>query len=623
MNNRDNKIVAPIKVTRQTKFVKSGAGFTIMELMVSIAIFAILLTGVLGAFSATTKAVKLAREKTILSSLATNYLEIVRNMPYAQVGTINGNPNGGLPDFTNAYSQNINGTIYKIYYEVTFIDDPADGTALAGTDLYPADYKQVKMDILNIATGQVTSFFTTVAPKGLEGTANQGALQILVIDSQGNPIPGVDIHITYPTTTPILILDRQTDFSGQWLEVGLPPAVHNYHIVVTKAGYSQDQTYAITAQNPNPLHPDATVAVGQVTKITFSIDLLANLTIRTLNATCQPINNVNLNVLGTKLIGTAPNISKFNNNYSSGPPSYGPGLVTLPNIEWDTYTPTLLTGQSWIIRGTSPIQKIDVLPGTTQTFTMILGTNSTANSLLVIVKAASSGTALADAAVHLQKGGSDPQDYYGTTGGSVWVQNSWKGGAGQEQWSTTTQTQYLRDDGNVDINSAPTGIRLQKLSGRYVQSGWLESSTFDTGTNATNYTILSWAPSSQSASTTLQLQVAANNDNATWNYVGPDGTPDSYFITPGSDIGSALDNNRYIRYKVFLSTGNDKKTPVLTSINLNFVTGCFTPGQIIFPDLTAGNNYTLYVSLPGYTTQIISPLNIFGNQILEVNLSPQ
>lgn len=596
---------------------ESLAGFTIVELVVTVAIFGILAAGVLGSFAAISRTTKVAREKTILSSLATNYLEIIRNMPYSQVGTINGNPNGSLPDLNNAYTQNISGTSYKVYYEVTYLDDPADGTIVLGTDLSAQDYKQVKMHILNTTNSQVTSFVTNVVPQGLEGTINAGALQIEVIDANGNPISGVNIHITYPTTTPTIILDRQTDATGQWIEVGLPAAVNNYRIVVSKSGYSTDQTYAISAANPNPIHPDATIINGQVTKITFSIDLLANLNIKTLNEFCQNISGVNVNVTGAKLIGTSPDVYKFNNNYSSSA-----GLIALSNIEWDTYTPTLLTGQSWIVRGTSPIQKIDVLPGTTQTYTMILGTNSTANSLLVIVKDASTGSALEGASVHLRKGGSVPQDYYGITGGSVWTQSDWSGGNGQIAWSTSSPDRYFQDDGNVDSNSAPTGLKLKKVTGDYVASGWAESSTFDTGTNATNYTILSWQPTSQSSSTVAKLQIAANNDNATWNYVGPDGTSATYFTTPGVDVGSALDSKRYVRYKIYLSTTNDKKSPVVTSVNVNFVTGCFTPGQVMFDALTAGNNYDLDVSLAGYTTQVINNLDVNGNQALEILMAP-
>ena len=606
-----NKIAGPIKAPKQTQLITSNEGFSLMELIVSLAIFAILAVGMLASFGIVSKAAKTAQEKIVLSSLSTYYLEAVRNMPYSKIGTLEGNPHGLLPDSPDQIQQNINGTMYDIYYKVTYIHDPADPAQ--GT----ADYKQVKMSILNTFTSKVTDFITTVVPKGVISNPNTGALQVSVINAQGQALPAASVNITYPTTTPYIYnLPDITDSNGQVLEVGLQPAINAYRIVATKPGYSTDQTYPITAQNRNPVHPDATIASGTVTQLTLSIDNLSNLNIKTLDQFCQPLSGVNVNVAGAKLISQNPNVVKFNNNYSSVN-----GLIGLNNIEWDTYTPTLLTGQSYVLFGTSPVQQISVLPGTTQTFTMILGTNTTANSLLVIVKDAATGAPLENALVHLQKGGSQPQDYYGTTGGSVWVQNDWSAGPGQANWSSTTPGQYFQDDGNVDSNSNPTGLRLKKISGRYQMSGWAESATFDTGTGSTNYTILSWQPLSQSASTTLMFQVAANNDNSTWNYVGPDGTSATYFTVPGNDMGSALDNNRFVRYKAYLSTTDNRNTPVLTSVNLNFVTGCFTPGQSMFPGLTAGNNYSISVSLQGYTTQTINSLSISGAQTLQVQLS--
>ena len=59
---------------------------------------------------------------------------------------------------------------------------------------------------------------------------------------------------------------------GNWIEVGLPPSVNGYHIVVTKPGYSTDQTYPITPQNPNPTKPDATIMSGQVTQVSIVTD---------------------------------------------------------------------------------------------------------------------------------------------------------------------------------------------------------------------------------------------------------------------------------------------------------------------------------------------------------------
>lgn len=595
------------------RFVSGKKGFTLVEAVVGLGILGILMVGVLGVYSMLARAVKVNREKTEISTLAAGYMEVVRNMPYSQIGTINGNPSGSLPDFTNPQSVNTDFGSYNIYYEITYVDDPADGTILLGTDPSPNDYKQAKVFIRNSLTGVLTNFVTNVSPQGLENINNAGALLIKVFDATGQPVEDANIHIQNALSNPPIVLDRLSDAAGNWMEVGLPAGVNAYHIVVSKPGYSTDQTYPITAQNPNPIKPDATIVNGQVTQVSFVIDLLSNLTIRTLSQTCQNLNGVGVNVRGDKLIGLNPNVYKFNQNFSSAA-----GQIVLNNIEWDTYTPTLLAGQGLMIYGTSPIRSINVLPGASQTFTLILGPYTT-NSLLVIVKDASNMTLLEGAQVHLRKGGSVPQDYYGTTGGSVWVQNDWTGGSGQVNFSDATR--YFADNGNLDVNSSPTGVRLRKLSGRYLAPGELESSTFDTGTSATNFTTLTWEPTSQAAGTELKFQIATNNDNATWQYKGPDGTAASYYYVSGTNIGAAHNNFRYVRYKIFENTADNRRTPILTGLAINYITGCFTPGQTIFTNLTAGNNYDLDVSLAGYQTAVINSLDIQGNQSLEVLLS--
>ncbi|MEK9180662.1 MAG: hypothetical protein AAB871_00315 [Patescibacteria group bacterium] len=594
---------------------KFPTGFTLMEAVVGVAIFAILLVGIIGVYTALTRAVKVSRERTVITALADNYLEIVRNLPYSQVGTVAGNPNGNLPDSPNPVTITMESTLYRIYYEITYVDDPADGTIAAGTDPAPNDYKDVKMFVENTATGVISYFLTTVSPQGLESMENAGALIVNVFDSQGQPVSGANVHIENLIINPNIIVNRSTDATGRWIEVGLPESVNGYHIVVSKAGYSSDQTYPITPQNPNPIKPDATIVNGEITEVSLFIDLLSNLTVRTLDQFCQPQSGVDVNIRGDKLIGTAPDVYKLNQDFTSAA-----GQIVLNSIEWDTYTPTLLTGQNLFVRGTSPIQKITVLPGTSQVFTIILGNSTTDYSLLVIVKDAATGTALEGANVHLIKGGSTPQDYFGMTGGSVWVQTDWTAGPGQGLIGSPDR--YFVDDGNIDINSVPTGVRLNKIAGRYVASGWLESSTFDTGTVNTDYTTLTFEPQSQSPDTLIRFQVASNNDMLTWDYLGPDGTPGTYYTVSGTTLNPIHDNDRYIRYKVYLDTTDDKKTPVITSMNINYVSGCSTPGQAFFPDLTVGNNYDLEVTLAGYQDFTVNSLDITTHNVLEVLMSP-
>ena len=591
--------------------MKQG-GFTLIESLVSIAIFVLMAGVVYEAFFLTYRDALTNWENTTIASLARQYLENVRNIPYAQIGTVAGNPHGNLPDFTSPNTTTIDNVVYQVYFEVTYVDDPADGTAALGTDSAPDDYKQVKLSVKNTLTGNITNFVTNIAPSGLETLASGGALSLSVINAIGQPVPDATISIINSNLSPSINLSRMSDGSGNWVEVGLPDSANSYHIVVTKNGYSTDQTYQITGGDPSPTKPDATIANGQVTKISFAIDQTSNLTFNTLNQTCGAISGVGVEVKGAKLIGT-PSVVKYDNTFTSN----GSGQIPLTNIEWDNYTPAL-TGNTYMIYGSSPIQQINLLPNTTQLFNMILGAK-TANSLLVIVKDSSTGNPLEGASVNLTN--SNPSvNTSGITGGSLWSQQYWNGGAGQTNWLDSTK--YFQDGGGIDTTTAPLAIRLASSGGHtLVNSSYLDSSSFDTGSSSTAYTTLNWQPTSQDPAVIVKFQVATNNDNATWNFIGPDGTSGTYYTTSGGTISSANNNNRYIRYRVYLSTTNNTKNPTITSVGVNYVAGCFTPGQVFFPGLASSSKYQVVTSLTGYTTKTVSNLTVSGYQILQVSLT--
>lgn len=593
--------------------VPVDSGFGLIESLVSVAIFTMLSLAVFSLSSAILKQARTYRESTTVSALADQYMEIARNLPYSSIGTISGNPHGALPDQPNAKVVSYNGNNYQIYYEVTYVDDPADGTAASSTDFASNDYKQVKLSVVNMSSGVSKLFVTNISPQGLENLSSGGALSLKVFDAVGQPIAGATIHITSVGITPAIDLTRTSDASGNWIEVGLPNKANGYHIVVTKSGYSTDQTYPITGGNSNPTKPDATVANGTVTQVSFAIDLLSNLNFNVYNQNCQPISGAGVEVRGAKLIGT-PSVYKFDNTYTSS----GAGLIPLSNIEWDNYTPSVI-GNTYMIYGSSPIQQVSVLPNTSQLFTLILG-SYTANSLLVVVKDSSTSNPIEGATVTLKL--NNPA-YSSTlqTAGSIWSEQSWAGGSGQAAWSDTTK--YWSGSG-VSTTDLPLAVRLQNSGGRTLtNSGSLVSSTYDTGTASTTYTTFSWLPTSQSASSTLKFQLAANNDNATWNFTGPDGTANTYYATPGTAISTSLNNNRYIRYQAYLSTTDTTKNPTLTSTSLNYVSGCFSPGQAIFPSLSSANTYQLTVSMPGYVTKTITGITVSGYSQSNVSLVAQ
>lgn len=590
---------------------KFAAGFTIVEVIIAVATFALVAAAAYGIVYSILKGIHDAQEGATVAALADQYEEIAHNLPYAQVGTQSGNPHGVLPDQPNALEIEKGGRIFSVYYVVNYVDDPADGTALAGTDSAPNDYKQVKLYVVDTTTGFEKSFLSTIVPKGLESMESGGALSIQVINAVGQPVSGASIHITNTDVSPAIDITRTSDANGDWTEVGLPPSVSAYHIVVTKSGYSTDETLPSTVGNPNPTKPDATVADGQVTKVSFAIDLLSNLTFYTENQICAPISGVSMEVQGAKLIGTSPDVLKFDNTYTSDTN----GEVALQNIEWDTYTP-IITDPSYEIYGSSPIQQVNLMPDTSQTFSLILGP-AEPTSLLIVVKDAATGDPIEGATVEVQK--TNSIDETQTTGGSILNQDDWSGGPGQA--TSSVSSMYWSDDGNINNNGTPAGLRLHKIGSNYANSGTVESSSFDTGTSATSYTTIDWNPTSQDSDTTLKFQIATNNDGGTWNFVGPDGTAGTYYTVPGTSISSVNDGNRYLRYKAYLSTTKGSKTPVLTSVSFNYVSGCSTPGQAMFAGIPSYSDYTVTVSAAGYTTQTLNNVNVDGYQVLEVDLS--
>lgn len=585
-------------------------GFTLIESLIGVAIFSMLSLVVYQSLVSMFKEAQANWDSTTVSSLASQFLENARNIPYSQIGTLQGNPHGSLPDQPNASSVTVGTTTYQAYFEVTYMDDPADGTFVNNTDVAPDDYKQVKLSIKNTSTNKVTNYVTTIVPTGLEGMTSGGALSISVIDAVGQPVPNASINIVNNSINPSINLTRTSDANGHWIEVGLPNSSNSYQITASKSGYSTDQTYPSSVQNPNPVKPDATIADGQVTQVSFSIDKTSNLTFNTLDQTCSAIPNVSVGIQGAKLIGT-PNVLKYNNSFSSN----SSGQITLNNIEWDDYTPAI-GGNTYMIYGSSPIQRINLLPNTTQSFNLILGSKTT-DSLLVIVKDSSTGNPIEGASVTLTKT-SPSINTSAITGGSLWSQEVWNGGSGQANWSNNSK--YWNDDGGISTNDTPLAMRLiNDGTNTLVDNAVLESSTFDTG-GTSSFTTLDWQPESQDPATSVKFQIATNNDNTTWNFKGPDGTSNTYYTNPSTNINSP--DNRYIRYKAFLTTNDPTKNPTITSVNINYVSGCFTPGQVIFPNLASGSDYQIDVSMSGYADKTVSNLNISGYQTLQVLLTP-
>ena len=105
---------------------------------------------------------------------------------------------------------------------------------------------------------------------------------------------------------------------------------------------------------------------------------------------------------------------------------------------------------------------------------------------------------------------------------------------------------------------------------QYNTSGNLTSATIDLKFASTTY--ISWSANTpvNTGSNSVKFQVATNNDNSTWNYVGPDGTASTYFTTSNTALPASLTGKRYLRYKAYLTTTNASYTPTLNSVTFTY-----------------------------------------------------
>ncbi len=575
-------------------------GFTLVEMLVTVFVFSIVTITVYSSYVNILEVVTLTRQRTIALALVNEHIESIRNLPYDQIGVLLGIPAGVIP-YVQTFERN--GTTYFTTTTIRNVDDPFDGV-IGGTpnDLSPADYKSIDIEIGCPTCKNFTPLTLTAraSPRGLETNSSNGALFVRVFDANGVPVQGANVHIENNTGTPIVV-DDVTDANGLYQLVDAPPALEAWEVSVTKAGYTSDRTYAPGApQNPDPFKPHATVVVQNVTQLSFVIDEASTASIRTLTDTCTAVPNVAFSMEGTKLVGN-PDIYKFSTTSSTN----GSGLREYTGLDWDTYTLAVTDG-SYDLVGSSPILPVELNPGSTQQIELIVEA-SEPQRLLVTVKDGATGLPLTDVTVTLDNGGAYNESR--VTGQGFVRQTDWSGGPGQTDF--VDETMYATTDGRVDTDAPVGEMKLDQFLGIYESSGYLESSTFDTGGPANFYNLL-WTPLSQPVGVgddSVRFQLATNNDNATWNYLGPDGTSATYYTTSDSNIHTIHDNDQYLRYMAYLSTASTTLTPNVSDVFFTFTSSCTPPGQVNFGGLANGT-YTITASKSGYQT---------WNDMVEIN----
>ncbi|HXV27252.1 MAG TPA: prepilin-type N-terminal cleavage/methylation domain-containing protein [Candidatus Paceibacterota bacterium] len=559
------------------------AGFTLLETLIGMTILVIVSSGLYLSYSNTLDIVTAGQYHATAANIIESEVEIIRNMRYEDVGTVGGVPPGLLPP---SKAVTVGGVPFTVETTVRNIDDPFDGL-LDGTpgDTDPADYKIIELRILCASCPRFSDIrmTTTLAPRNLEDPSKTGYLLVRVLDGSGIALPGATITVTNTGVTPAVNITDTSDADGLLQLIGLATDSAGYRVTVTKAGYSTDRTYPPgEPSNPNPAKPDLTIVAEQLTVATFSIDVTGDVAFTSRSAVCGTVPGVDFLLTGSKLIGSAPDIPKYSVSHQTG----AGGTVSVSPLEWDSFT-ARSTDASWDIAGTSHPSPFTLNPGSSLAVTWLMAPKDP-SSLLVTVTGPG-GTPLNDAAVRLASGA---YDVTVVSGRNTWSQSDWSGG----QFSQQSGGIYTASAGVLTL-IPPGGPHA---TGSYA---WLESETVDFGTASISFFSAGMTPSSQPSETgtdSVRLQIATNNDNATWVYAGPDGTPATFYTGAGGNLPTLHNGNRYLRYRVEMRTLDQDATPSLEAVGITYRAGCLPGGNAFFSGL-ANDTYTLTVTKSGFS----------------------
>lgn len=420
-----------------------------LDILITVGILAILGHALFSLVMSAYEVVSFNKARITARHLALEKIELIRNLPYADVGTVGGIPAGPLPQNENIVRNSLN---YKIKVDVVFVDDPFD--KLAPQDLLPTDYKRIRVDVswqgVAGSESNPVTMVTDIAPKGVETTAGGGTLSVLVFDANGLPVPQAEVKIT-AAATPAVNLDLRTADDGRLILPGAPVCNSCYKINVSKAGFSTERTYS-AEEIANPAKPDVSILKGQVSEISFAIDKLSTLTIYSVQDAVHnfaPLPSQSLTLAGEKILGRDVNddsVLKYEKTFTTD----GTGKVLINDVEWDNYYLSL-TGSTYDLCANNPLQPWVILPDKTYSSTFAL-TSHTPNTLWLIFKDSGSNLLASISAQLLAGDGSQASGSSGLSDNPDFGQIFFKDLDNFTYHLTATASGFLDYLGNINVS---------------------------------------------------------------------------------------------------------------------------------------------------------------------------
>lgn len=333
-------------------------GFTIVDLMVGIAVMSIISIGILSLFVALVNSSVASKQMAVGLTLATNQMEYLKSLPYDSLAVQGGSIYSPTP-LPAEKTETVDGMTYTVKTSISYVDEAYDGcanypnqtlketycrnypppAAAPTLDTNPQDYKIAHVEVFNrtnIKRGQVD---TQISSRVSETNSTTGALFISIVDDNGNPVSGATVNITNTTLAPAVNLTDSTDGNGIAIFYGLPPdpTGSDYIITASKSNYSTLATID-SSGSLQPNYSNQNVLTQQSSYLTLTIkpqgedSLLAEIT----DTSGAPLANARIYTKGgyKKYTDSADTQYYYDNLSPSDtrPTSDASGMITYSNL---------------------------------------------------------------------------------------------------------------------------------------------------------------------------------------------------------------------------------------------------------------------------------------------------
>lgn len=270
---------------------RNQLGYTLVELMVTMTVLAILALGALTLFTSLLHSAIVAQRQAAASSLATNQMEYLKALPYGHLA-VAGGPIISSSTIPASFTKKVQGVTYTVTTSINYADDAYDGcgaypndtlkqkycrnypppAGAPSTDNNPGDYKDVHVAVTDPSGTQLASLDTQVSALVAETASDTGALFVNVVDASGQPVTGASVHVVNDSVSPAVDVSDNTDQNGLAIFYDLPPSTSGYHYQITgsKSGYSTLATIAPSG-SLQPTYPNQNLIVQNSSYVTLTL----------------------------------------------------------------------------------------------------------------------------------------------------------------------------------------------------------------------------------------------------------------------------------------------------------------------------------------------------------------